>query len=186
MIFKRPKSAVSNQSGFTLVELMMVVGILGVLASIALMAFTKNREKGFDAQVISIMKTILTTAAIDEPKAQDLSDEDGDGNTTEYTDPEAAVDVTEQGTNLAFLGPDFAAITIPNNVYWNIHNDGNAGEDKWQFWFAHPAGRFGYYFWIPGGASGVDDDGDLNVSDRIVWDDADGSYRNIASLTALD
>ena len=185
MIFKRPKSAVSNQSGFTLVELMMVVGILGALASIALMAFTENREKSYDAQVISIMKTLLTVSAIDEPEPDVDADGDYDG------DPAAGFSSDGQGGSLGFLGPEYATISIGRNIYWKIENDGNpdnGGNDLWKFFVANGAGNNGYYFWIPGSSCGVDDDGPPgnNVSDRIVWDDADGSYRNIASLAALD
>ena len=46
MMFKRPKSAFSNQRGFTLLELMMVIAILGMLAAIALQQVKNEpREK---------------------------------------------------------------------------------------------------------------------------------------------
>jgi hypothetical protein len=161
---------------------MMTVGILGVLASIALMAFTANREKGYDAQVISIMKTLLTVSAIDEPEPDVDADGDYDG------DPAAGFSSDGQGGNLTFLGPEYAGISIGNKVYWKIENDGNpanGGNDLWQFFLANEAGNNGYYFWIPGSACNADDDGAGQVSDRIVWDNSVGSYRKIASIDVL-
>ena len=159
MIFKRPKSAVSNQSGFTLVELMMVVGILGVLASIALMAFTANREKGYDAQVISIMKTLLTVSAVDEPIGV----------------PGDSIGPGAVGGNLTILG--YPELQIAKNMHYFIEND---GADRWLFWFAHTAGANGYYFWVPGEDCAVEVDAAGNPSDRIFWDNSVGSHRNSA------
>jgi len=71
MIFKGPKSAVSNQRGFTLVELMIVMGIFGIIASIAVQQVSLNRAKALDTKVIAVVKNLLTSVAIDEPTAGD-------------------------------------------------------------------------------------------------------------------
>jgi prepilin-type N-terminal cleavage/methylation domain-containing protein len=157
MMFNRPKSAFSNQRGFTLVELLMVIAILGVLAAISLQQLKNNREKSFDRQAQAMIRNLLTYAAIDTPQGGDT----------------AGV-----GGNLAGVG--YPEVEIPANVTWNIVND---GDDRWRFWFAHPGGGTGYYFWVPGDAYSGSLDDDLaappNRSDKIV---ANVAYRTSAGL----
>ena len=150
MIFKRPKSALSNQRGFTLVELMMVMGILGVLAAISLQQLKNNREKSFDRQAQAMIRNVLTVAAIDTPQG---------------------VDAGGVGGNLKDAG--FPEVEVPANVNWSVDND---GDDRWLFRFAHPGGATGYYFWVPGDTYtlSLDTDGFGNRSDKLV---SNTSYR---------
>ena len=60
MISKRPKSAVSNQRGFTLLELMMVIGIVGILAAISVQQVKLNRENAMDRQAQTLLRNLLT------------------------------------------------------------------------------------------------------------------------------
>ena len=155
MIFKRPKSAVLNQRGFTFIELLMVMAILGVLSAIALQQLKNNREQSFDRQAQAMIRNLLTYAAIDTPQGGDT----------------AGV-----GGNLAGVG--YPEVEIPANVNWSVDND---GDDRWQFRFAHPGGATGYYFWVPGDtySLGLDTDGFGNRSDKIV---ANTSYRGDLGL----
>jgi prepilin-type N-terminal cleavage/methylation domain-containing protein len=155
MMFNRPKSAFSNQRGFTLVELLMVIAILGVLAAISLQQLKNNREKSFDRQAQAMMRNVLTYAAVDTPQ----------GFST------AGV-----GTNLKDVG--FPEVEMPANVNWSVDND---VDDRWLFKFAHPGGGTGYYFWVPGDAYALslDTDGFGNRSDKIV---VNISYRSDLGL----
>lgn len=157
MMFKRPKSALSNQRGFTLVELLMVIGILGMLSAIALQQITVSRTRSFDSQAHTMMRNVLTVAAIDTPQGGDTSGQGG-----------------------SLVGAGFPDVEFPPNVYWSVDND---GADRWRFYFAHPSGLMGYYFWIPGDAYGgaLNDDGAGNRSDKIFEDKNAGSYRNLAN-----
>lgn len=169
MIFKRPKSAVYNQRGFTLVELLIAIAILGILAGLAIQAAFERKADARDAAVITLVKNLLTAVAIDEPTGVSAG--------------------PAFGGTLAPVGlPEFQ---VPDGVTWKIDNVAAAGNqnDMWMFFFAHEAGKRGYYFWIPGDAcSATEDsaagDGTGNPSDYIFYDEATGagSYRNLAGI----
>ena len=165
MIFKGPKSAVSNQRGFTLIELIIVIGILGILAAIGIQATFQHKASARDATVITLFKNLLTAVAVDEPTGVSAG--------------------PSLGGTLEDIGlPQFK---VPEGMAWrilNIDDEGTNRHDMWMFYLAHPAGKRGFYFWVPGDRCGaVDDsaagDGSGNVSDYIFYseDAGAGSFR---------
>ncbi|MBT6338860.1 MAG: prepilin-type N-terminal cleavage/methylation domain-containing protein [Desulfobacula sp.] len=49
-----------NQKGFTLIELMIVIAIIGILAAIAIPQFTKYRAKAFNSAALSDTRNLKT------------------------------------------------------------------------------------------------------------------------------
>ncbi len=57
-VFRKRK----GQKGFTLIELMIVIAIIGILAAIAIPQFTAYRTRGYESQSRSDVKNAYTAA----------------------------------------------------------------------------------------------------------------------------
>jgi prepilin-type N-terminal cleavage/methylation domain-containing protein len=117
--------------GFTMIELLLVIAILGVLATIAVRALTDQRMKSYDAQTITFMRNLLTAVETEPPTTDGTWV--GEQSLTDYPQLQ--------------LNPGMQLVV--NHV---------VADDQWQFFLAHQGGRAGYYFWTPGPGCGLEVD----------------------------
>jgi len=98
----------NNSKGFTLIELMIVIAIIGILAAIAIPNFIAYRNKAFCSAAESDARTIASALAdyFAVPSRVDMPGQD----------PTAAkpggLGLTLSGINTASMGVDLDAVTI--------------------------------------------------------------------------
>jgi prepilin-type N-terminal cleavage/methylation domain-containing protein len=98
----------NNSKGFTLIELMIVIAIIGILAAIAIPNFIAYRNKAFCSAAESDANNIASALSdyFAVPNRVSLP------NSDPTVAPTAGLGVKLSGSNSATLGTDLQAITI--------------------------------------------------------------------------
>jgi prepilin-type N-terminal cleavage/methylation domain-containing protein len=106
-----------NAKGFTLIELMIVIAIIGILAAIAIPQFTKYRARSFNTQSLGDVRVISNEAG---------------GYYSEWDEyPQDTIAVALSGGSInipnAGPGPDMTAIAVAQNSFIGYSGQPTAG-----------------------------------------------------------
>ena len=121
--------SISNHQGFTMVELILIIAILGVLSSIALRTLTTEKAKANDTKALSVAKVLLTRVEAEIHEKL----------------PVGSIGITSGGQAV----PDYPEVTLSDGMSLNIVHV-PLPDDRWEFYVGHVGGALGFYFWVPG------------------------------------
>ncbi len=95
-----------NKKGFTLIELIVVIGIISVLAAIAIPVFAQYKERAYDSDVKSHLHNIFLACKSywsDEGSASDCTAPIASGTAYGYTQT-SKITIAASGRETTFIG----------------------------------------------------------------------------------
>ena len=128
----------NEESGFTLVELLVVMLILGILAAIAIPAFFSQRDKGYDSDAKANARTVQTameTYFIDNDGTYATADEaaliDIEGTISDFADSVALSGLAQNTYTVTATSDSDNTYVITRNADGSVDQTCTGDNCKW-------------------------------------------------------
>jgi len=147
-MLKRLKNRADEEAGFTLIELMVVVLIIGILIAIALPTFLGARERAQNRAAQSSLRNALVAA-------KTAYTDDGD-----YTGADTAAELDLIEPSLSYLGAAVpstgpTAVSVAVNAGGNLWSGASLSDSGDCFWIADDANGPGTTYDVGGACTGT-------------------------------
>lgn len=137
-----------KQSGFTIVELLIVIVVIGILAAITVVAFTGIQNRGYDASVRADLRNLAAKVEVYRVDASKYPETVAQLDPLNYKLTKASYAISPiTATNMTYCygqnGSDYGAIALSKSgkIFYMTAGDGNTVREYTSAWPANADDR---------------------------------------------